>query len=167
MTELVKQLIHSALESGIRIDETYAITYIRAREVLERQPNAKDAQQAVNHFQLLMSRFGRFTLPPEDFEKHCLDVDDEHTFDVTTPTGEFRVSGPKNHEDAVRALKLKQRSERQPVPQHLVEKCQNVYRASDEFWPGGLEGIFGFLDRTGLSLAQIEAMTKEELQAYA
>jgi hypothetical protein len=164
---LVEQLIASARETGVRIDEAYAITYIRAREVLERHPNAADAQQAVNHFQLLMSRFGRFTLPPEDYERYFADVDDEHTFDVTTPTGEFRVSGPKSHEDAVRALKLKQRSERQPVPQHLVEKCQNVYRASDEYWPGGLEGIHGFLDRTGLSLAQIEAMTPDELKAYA
>jgi hypothetical protein len=167
VNSLVTELIASARENGVRIDETYAITYIRAREVLERQPNAKDAQQAVNHFQLLMSRFGRFMLPPEDYEKHCLDVNEDHTFDVTTPTGSFKVHGLKSHEEAVRALKLKQRSERQPVPFHLVEKCAHVYRPSDEYWPGGLEGIHGFLDRTGLSLAQIEAMTQEELQAYA
>jgi hypothetical protein len=167
VNELVKQLIHSALENGVRIDEAYAAQYINACEVLERNPNAKAAQQAVNHFQLLMSRFGRFTLPIEDYEKHFANVDDKPTFDVTTPTGEFRVRGLKSHEEAVRALKLDQRFKRQPVPFHLVEKCAPVYRPSDEYWPGGLEGIYGFLDRTGLSLAQIEAMTKQELQAYA
>jgi len=68
---LAAELILAAEQKGVRIDQAYAMNYIEARKKLQTTPNDEAAQKTAKHFELLMSEFGRFALPIEDWEKHC------------------------------------------------------------------------------------------------
>jgi len=72
---MAAELILAAEARGVRIDLPYATSYIAARRTLQTQPNDADALATVKHFESLMSIFGRFTLAPEDYEKHCDGMD--------------------------------------------------------------------------------------------
>jgi len=68
---LAAELILAAEAKGVRIDLDYARNYIAARNTLRMHPNDASAYETCNHFEMLMSTFGRFILPEADWEKHC------------------------------------------------------------------------------------------------
>jgi len=68
---LSAELILAAEKKRVRIDTDYARRYISARQTLQANPEDPEAHSIVRHFELLMSDFGRFKLPDEDYQKHC------------------------------------------------------------------------------------------------
>jgi hypothetical protein len=142
---LASNLIVAAFEKGVRIDMEYAKQYISARELLQRDPNNEGPLAKVEHFELLMSDFGRFTLPLDDYTKHCGDPDAE--------TDEEYRERRCAHFSLI-------------PPQDLVAKCSPYFRPHAEI-PYWREGIMVFIERTGLTVEKIRAMTPAELAPYA
>lgn len=142
---LASNLIVAAHDNGVRIDVEYAKRYISACETLQMNPGNVASKLVVDHFQMLMSDFGRFTLSLADYEKHFGDLNDET--------------------DAEYAERMCAHFARIP-PLDVVNKCLPFFRPHAEI-QYRREGIMVFMERTGLTVEQIRAMTPAELQVYA
>lgn len=68
---MAAELILAAEKKGVLIDMDYALRYIDARQRTSSHPEDETSRQIVQHFEMLMSPFGRFMLPEEDWMKHC------------------------------------------------------------------------------------------------
>jgi hypothetical protein len=145
LDSLASNLIVAAAGKGVRIDVEYAKRYISAREILQRNPNSESAQTTVVHFELLMSEIGRFKLSKEDYDRHFRDPNEE---------------SDEEYRDRMCA-----HFARIP-PLEIVNKCSRYFRPHAEV-EGWREGIMVFMERTGLTVEQIRAMTPAELAAYA
>jgi len=69
---MAAELVLVAEKRGVLIDQTYAMNFIDAKQRLNAHPDDEIAKQRVQHFELLMSPVGRFTLPEEDWFRSCL-----------------------------------------------------------------------------------------------
>jgi hypothetical protein len=72
---LCAELILQAEKNEIVIDKQYAERYLEARQRLTANPQDREAEKIVEHFATLMSPFGIFTLPYEDYERHSPPVE--------------------------------------------------------------------------------------------
>ena len=68
---MAAELILAAEKKGVLIDMDYALRYIDARQRITSHPEDAVSPQVVKHFEMLLSPFGRFMLPDEDWLKHC------------------------------------------------------------------------------------------------
>ena len=68
---MAAELILHAEKHGVLIDQEYAIRFIDAKQRVNSHPEDALSQQIVQHFEMLLSPFGRFMLPEEDWMKHC------------------------------------------------------------------------------------------------
>lgn len=73
---IAADLILQAEKRRVRISREYAVAYINARQALHADPSDASARRTVCHFETLLSEFGRFTLPFEDWLRHCADFEE-------------------------------------------------------------------------------------------
>jgi hypothetical protein len=146
----VPKLIAEAEKHEVWIDTDYVERYIAARQKLTTDAGDETAQKTVRHFKLLMSTFGQFTLPSEDWDKYC------------QPPGADSRNIVRRDTFLARVVDLNP---------YVVAKCQQakVFRPKflELYGMMGTEGIRGFKQRTGLLDEQILAMNLDELRAHA
>jgi hypothetical protein len=150
MLDPVQQILAFARQHGLALDAEGARLYVQNRLDLLKTPDDPDVKALAEHF------------------RRILHVGDGDSFeDFLAPFCPHDCPWCHAYNSRYRDRVIAEF--RKLPPPRIVEKCEAFFRCDparpDD--PMRREGILNFMARTGLTVAQIEAMSKQELAAFA